>query len=410
MTPRDVVQLAMESLRGNLLRSTLTALGVIIGISAVIVMVAIGQGTKSELDRVMSSLGSNRLEVMSGAGRAGGARMGAGSMPTLTEGDAQAIKREIASVAYSSASVRMSAQAVAGNANWASTVLGVEADYFTINNWQLAGGDWFAARDYVGAAKSVLIGQTVRKNLFGDEDPIGRTIRIDRVPLRVAGVLAVKGQGGFGQDQDDVLFVPLATAKRRLPGGARIQGDFVQQITVGAASAESVGEAETAITELLRQRHRIQAAGQDDFQVRNLAEIIQTRSETTRLMSMLLAAVATISLIVGGIGIMNIMLVSVTERIREIGLRMAVGAGPLEIQLQFLAEAMAISLGGGAIGIALGVAGAYLAGAATALPVHLSPGVILLATGFSLATGLFFGYYPARKAAQLDPIEALRSE
>ena len=411
MTPRDTVALALQALRGNVLRSVLTALGVIIGIAAVIVMVAIGQGTQSRLDTMISSLGSNRLEVQSGAGRSGGARLGGGSKPTLTQGDADAIRRELPDVQYVAASVRMgSTQAVAGDTNWATSLQGVEPDFFTINNWQLESGDWFQQRDYGSAAKVVLIGQTVKKNLFGEDDPVGKAIRAERVPLLVAGVLKSRGPGGFGQDQDDVMFVPLQTAKRRLPAGSAISGEYVQQISVGVARAEAMGSVQASIGDLLRQRHRIAAGGQDDFNVRNMAEIVATRSETTRLMSVLLGAVATISLIVGGIGIMNIMLVSVTERIREIGLRMAVGAGPREIRLQFLSEALAISLGGGVLGILLGIAGAWVAAAVTALPVHLSPGIILLATVFSLATGLFFGYYPAKKASELDPIEALRSE
>ena len=410
MTLRDTVGLAFQALRGNVLRSVLTALGVIIGIAAVIVMVAIGQGTQSRLDAVISSLGSNRLEVQSGAARTGGARLGGGSKPTLTQGDADAIKRELGDVQYVAASVRMGTQAVAGDANWSTQLQGVDQDFFPINNWQLDSGEWFQERDFGGASKVVLIGQTVKKNLFGDDDAVGKTIRVERVPLRVTGVLASRGQGGFGQDQDDVLFVPILTAKRRLPAGSAISGDYVQGISVGVARPEAMGSVQSAIGDLLRQRHHIAANGQDDFNVRNLAEIIQTRTETTRLMSLLLGAVATISLIVGGIGIMNIMLVSVTERIREIGLRMAVGAGPREIQLQFLAEALAISLGGGVIGILLGIGGAWAFAAASALPVSLSVGIIAVATLFSLATGLFFGYYPAKKAAELDPIEALRSE
>jgi putative ABC transport system permease protein len=411
MTLRDTVGLAFQALRGNLLRSVLTALGVIIGIAAVIVMVAIGQGTQSRLDAVISSLGSNRLEVQSGAGRSGGARMGAGSKPTLTQGDADAIRRELPEVQYVAASVRLGGtQAVSGDANWSTSLQGVEEDFFAINNWQLDTGEWFQQRDFGAAAKVVLIGQTVKKNLFGDEDPVGKTIRVERVPLRVGGVLRPRGQGGFGQDNDDVMFVPLQTAKRRLPAGSAISGEYVQQISVGVSRPEAMSSVQASIADLLRQRHRIAGNAQDDFNVRNMAEIIQTRTETTRLMSILLGAVATISLIVGGIGIMNIMLVSVTERIREIGLRMAVGAGPREIQRQFLAEALAISLGGGVLGILLGIAGALIFAAASALPVSLSVGIIALATLFALATGLFFGYYPAKKAAELDPIEALRSE
>ena len=410
MKPRDTVALALQALRGNVLRSVLTALGVIIGIAAVIIMVAIGEGTQSALDRVISQLGTNRLEVLSGAGRSGGARMGSGSKPTLTGADALAIRREIDGVAYVAGTVRVGAQIVSGNANWSSSVQGVDPDFFPINNWQLASGDWFDARAYSGAGKVALIGETVRKNLFPDEDPVGRSLRINRVPIQIVGVLRAKGQGGFGQDMDDVVFVPLQTAKRRLAAGGALAGDFLQQIAVGVASPEQMPAVQAGLADLLRQRHRIGSGAQDDFQVRNMAEMIATRSETTRLMSILLAVVATISLIVGGIGIMNIMLVSVTERIREIGLRMAVGAGPREIRLQFLGEALAISLGGGLIGIALGIGGAHLTGWLSELPVQLSPGIVVLASVFSLATGLFFGYYPAHKAAQLDPIEALRSE
>ncbi len=410
MNALDTVELAYQALRGNVLRSMLTALGVIIGIAAVIVMVSVGQGTQAELDRVISQLGSNRIEISSGAARTGAASLGSGSRPTLTEGDAQAIKREIAQAAYVAASVRQSGQVVYGDLNWFTATSGVSADYFAINNWTLQSGDWFATRDFTAASKVALIGQTVKKNLFGDEDPLGKTIRITKVPFRIVGVLEAKGQGGFGQDLDDTIFIPLATAKRRVVGGNKLQGDWVQQISVGVDRPENLNLVQDALGTLMRQRHKIAAGAQDDFQIRNLAEIVATRSQTTRLMSILLGAVAGISLIVGGIGIMNIMLVSVTERIREIGLRMATGAGPREIQWQFLAEALAISLIGGGIGIALGIVGALITGAVSALPVKLSFDVIALATGFALATGLFFGYYPARKAAQMDPIEALRHE
>jgi putative ABC transport system permease protein len=295
-------------------------------------------------------------------------------------------------------------------AAWSTRWQGVEPDYFQVQDWTLALGDPAEFGDYAGTDTIVILGQSVRDKLFGEEDPVGSSIRVGRVSFTVVGVTNVKGQSGWGGDQDDVIFVPLDTARRRLMGQMQMPPGTVQQITVGAASAADMASVEAELNALLKETHKIPPGGEDDFMVRNLTQLVSARSETTRLMSMLLGAVAGISLIVGGIGIMNIMLVSVTERIREIGLRMAVGAGPKEIQRQFLAEAMMISLGGGLIGIAIGIAGALLAGRIGALPVELNMEVILLATGFSVATGLFFGFYPARKAAQLDPIEALRHQ
>jgi putative ABC transport system permease protein len=406
----DVLGSAVFALRGNWLRSILTALGVIIGIAAVIVMVSVGQGTQAQIDGMLSSLGSNRIEIFGGSSGRGGVRMGAGSISSLTDGDAAAIRAEIPEIQYVSGVLRGGTQVVNADQNWSTQWQGVEPDFFPINGWEMASGEFFDARAVVSAAKVVLLGQSVRDKLFGDADPVGATIRVGRVPFTVGGVLKARGQGGWGQDMDDVIFVPLETARRRLSGAGALPPGSLMQITVGTARAEDLPIAEREIAELLRQRHRIPPGGEDDFNVRNLTEIVSARTQTTRLMSMLLGAVASISLIVGGIGIMNIMLVSVTERIREIGLRMAVGAGPRQIQQQFLAEAMLISLGGGAIGIALGIGGSLLAERFGALPVQLDAGVILLATGFSVATGLFFGYYPARKAARLDPIEALRHQ
>ena len=427
MTLGDVLRSSVASLRGNWMRSILTALGVIIGIAAVIVMVSVGQGTQSELDEMISRLGSNRLEVFA-AGTRGPARGAAGSGASITDDDADAIRDEIPEVQYVATQIRGGGQVVFAEHNWSTSWYGVNADYFPVNDWRIALGAEFSARDYSSAGKVVIIGETVRRELFGADDPVGATIRLGRVPLRVVGVLAPKGQGSWGQDADDVILVPLETGRRRLATAANAtptaatatttaaaaasprQARTVQQISVGVTRAEDLAYVEEQIGALLRQRHRIAPGAEDDFSVRNIAEIVSTRTETTRLMSILLGAVAGISLVVGGIGIMNIMLVSVTERIREIGLRMAVGAGPREIQRQFLAEAMLISLFGGFIGIALGVSGALLAAKFATLPVKLDLQVELLATGFSVATGLFFGYYPARKAARLDPIEALRHQ
>jgi putative ABC transport system permease protein len=407
----EVLRTAVFALRGNWMRSALTSLGVIIGIAAVIVMVSVGQGTQVEIDKLVSGLGSNRLDI-SGAGGfgGGGVRLAAGSRYTLSEADADAIRRDIPEIEYVAASMRGGTQVVYGESNWSTQWQGVQPDWFDINDWVIASGQAFESRDYSGAAKSVILGNTVRQQLFGDQDPVGQSVRLGRVPFTVVATLRPKGQGGFGQDQDDLVVVPLETARRRLSGATALPPGAVQQISVGVGRAEDLSYAQGEVEALLRQRHRIQPGDDDDFSVRNIAQIVATRTQTTRLMSLLLGAVAGISLIVGGIGIMNIMLVSVTERIREIGLRMAVGAGPGDIRKQFLAEAMLISLIGGVIGILLGVVGALLVGKFGSLPVALNARVVGLAAGFSIATGLFFGYYPARKASLLDPIEALRQQ
>ena len=406
----DVVEMAIFAVRGNWMRSVLTALGVIIGIAAVIVMVSVGQGTQAELDRTIANLGSNRIEIWGGAMRMGGVRGGAGSTSSLTDGDIQAIRNEISEVQYVAGQIRGGTQVVNAEENWNTQWIGIMPDYFPTNGWEILQGADFGERDYSGAAKVVIIGTTVRDKLFAGSDPVGASIRVGRVPFTVVGVLKSKGQSGWGGDQDDVILVPLETARRRLAGPMALPPGAVQSISVGVARAADLPKAEQQINELLRQRHKIAPGAEDDFTVRNLTEMVSARTQTTRLMSLLLGAVATISLIVGGIGIMNIMLVSVTERIREIGLRMAVGAGPREIQLQFLAEALLISLAGGTIGVALGILGTLLAERFGALPIALNAEVIMLATGFAVATGLFFGYYPARKASRLDPIEALRHQ
>ncbi|MGN6514049.1 MAG: ABC transporter permease [Lysobacteraceae bacterium] len=407
----EILRTAIFALRGNWLRSVLTSLGVIIGIAAVIVMVSVGQGTQEEIDKLVSGLGSNRLDVMGAGGfGGGGARLAAGSRYTLSEGDADAIRKEVPEVQYVAASLRGGTQVVYAENNASTQWQGVQPDWFDINEWKIGEGSGFSPHDYDSAAKSVILGDTVRRELFGDDDAVGQVVRIGRVPFTVVGTLRAKGQGGFGQDQDDLVVVPLETARRRLTGATALPPGAVQQITLGVGRAEDLSYAQEEVESLLRQRHRIQPGEDDDFNVRNIAEVVATRTQTTRLMSLLLGAVAGISLIVGGIGIMNIMLVSVTERIREIGLRMAVGAGPSDVRRQFLAEAMLISLIGGAVGIVLGALGAWLVGKFGSLPVALDAKVIALAAGFSIATGLFFGYYPARKASLLDPIEALRQQ
>ena len=410
MSWMDILRTAFNALRGNWLRSALTSLGVIIGIAAVIVMVSIGQGTQQEIDKLVSGLGSQRLDIGSAGGMGGGARVAQGSRWTLNDGDAAAIRQEVPEAQYVSGSLRGSTQVVNGESNAATSWQGVEADWFSINGWTLKSGEGFDTRDYTSAAKQVILGETVRQALFGDDDGVGQTIRLGRVPFTVVGTLDAKGQGGFGQDQDDLVVVPLQTARRRLSTSNNMPPGAVQQISVGVDSPKNLESAQSQIEGLLRQRHKIEPGADDDFAVRNISQIVATRTQTTNLMSKLLGAVAGICLIIGGIGIMNIMLVSVTERIREIGLRMAVGAGPRDVRLQFLAEAMLISLIGGIIGIGIGVVGALLVGKFGDLPVQLNAKVILLAATFSICTGLFFGYYPARKASLLDPIDALRSQ
>ena len=410
MTGSDVLRTAVFALRGNWMRSALTSLGVIIGIAAVIIMVSVGQGTQAEIDKMVSGLGSNRLDISGGAPNQGGVRGGAGNNATLTDDDAKAIREQIPEVQYVAAGIRGNGQLVYAENNWSTSWQGVQPDFFDINGWKLASGEGLTAGDYSSAAKSVVIGETVRRELFADEDPLGQSLRIGKVPFTVVGVLAAKGQGGFGQDQDDVIMVPLETARRRLSGSSGAPPGSVRQIAVGVTRAEDLQYVQEEIEALLRERHRIGAGQDDDFSVRNISEIVATRTATTRIMSLLLGAVAGISLVVGGIGIMNIMLVSVTERIREIGLRLAVGAGPRDIQAQFLAEAMLFSFGGGLIGTLIGVLGAFAVSKFGALPVQMDWQVVALAAGCSVATGLFFGFYPARKAAQLDPIEALRHQ
>ncbi|MES2857812.1 MAG: ABC transporter permease [Pseudomonadota bacterium] len=407
----DVLRTAMFALRGNWMRSALTSLGVIIGIAAVIVMVSIGQGTQAEIDKMVSGLGSQRLDISSSGGMGpGGARTAQGSRWSLDQDDVEAIRNEVPEAQYVAGSLRGGTQVVFAENNASTQWQGVQPDWFAVNDWKLAEGEMFQASDYGGSTKPVILGETVRKTLFGDDPGIGQTLRLGRVPFTVVGVLASKGQGGWGQDQDDMVVVPLEAARRRLSSSQGMPPGAVQAISVGVDDARNLTSAQSQIEGLLRQRHNIDPGAEDDFAVRNISQIVATRTATTNLMSKLLGAVAGICLVIGGIGIMNIMLVSVTERIREIGLRMAVGAGPGDVRRQFLAEAMLISLIGGVIGIGIGVAGALLVGKIGDLPVELNAQVVLLAAAFSIATGLFFGYYPARKASLLDPIEALRQQ
>jgi putative ABC transport system permease protein len=410
MMPLQAVRIALRSLRVNKLRSALTMLGIIIGVGAVITMVAVGAGAQARVAEQIQSLGSNLIIVLSGSVTSGGLRMGTGSQQTITEDDALAIGREVASVQVAAPSVRGSAQVVFGNLNWSTVVQGVTPDYFEARDWTLVGGRPIVSEDVDGSVKIALLGQTTALNLFGDADPLGQIIRIKKVPFTVVGLLDRKGQNAWGQDQDDVIVIPISTAKKKVLGRSNANPRAVGAISIKIRPGEDMVEAEAQIRELLRQRHRLQGYQDDDFWLRNLSEVLQTQEESSKVMTYLLAAIASVSLLVGGIGIMNIMLVSVTERTREIGLRMAVGARGRDILGQFLIEAVTLSLIGGLIGIAAGVGGAEALSYFAEWHTLVAPQSIGMAFGFAAAVGVFFGFYPARKAARLDPIEALRYE
>jgi putative ABC transport system permease protein len=401
---------ALRALRVNVLRSVLTTLGIIIGVAAVIIMVSVGAGAEAQVAELIRSLGSNLVIVLPGTSTAGGVRLGRGTRPTITEDDATAIQREIPSVQLVAASVRGSGQVIFGNLNWSTIIYGVTPEYLEVREWEIATGRVFTSEEVKRAAKVALLGETVVESLFPGEDPVGQIIRIKRVPFEVIGMLNGKGQTPRGRDQDDVIFIPMSTAKKRVLGGRRISGKLVEAIYVKAHTSDLVSEVEEQARALLRQRHRLRPGQDDDFFIRNLSQILETRAKSSRTMALLLAAVASVSLVVGGIGIMNIMLVSVTERTREIGLRMAVGAKSIDILAQFLIESVTLSLIGGVIGIVLGVGGSLGIAIAGGWPMVIEIDSVILAFSFSAAVGMFFGFYPARKAARLDPIEALRYE
>ena len=404
------LRVALNALRVNLLRSVLTMLGIIIGVAAVITMLAVGSGAEARIKEQIKSLGSNLMIITAGARTANGARIGTGITPDLTEDDAAAIAREVPEVEAVAPTYRGSAQVVFGNANWATQVFGITPDYFTVRNWTLESGRMFEPAEMSGAGKVAMIGQTVARELFGDADPMDQTIRIKNVPVTIVGVLGRKGQNMTGNDQDDVIMVPLSTARNRIVGVEAGKPRQVGMIQIKVFDGESMSETEDKIRALLRQRLRTAEGQPDPITVRNLTEMLAAQEESSKVMSMLLAAVASVSLLVGGIGIMNIMLVSVTERTREIGLRMAVGARAADILTQFLVEAVTLSLVGGLIGIALGVGGSWMIAEFAGWQTQLSTASIALAVSFSAAIGIFFGFYPARKAARLLPIQALRYE
>jgi putative ABC transport system permease protein len=402
------LKIALRALRTNKMRSFLTMLGIIIGIAAVIAMVAIGSGASRVVSEQISSIGSNILLVLPGSVTSGGMRLGAGSTPTLTYDDALAIRAQCPAVALTAPNVRGGAQVVYGGMNWSTAVMGITPEYLSVRDWPVAEGRNLTASDVEGTTKNCLIGATVAGNLFGSEDPIGKIVRIKKVPFTVVGVLGRKGQSPQGSDQDDIIYVPLRTAQRKLLGSQF--PNSVGSIMVQAKSEQDLDKAEEEITLLLKQRHKIGPSRDQDFTVRNLSDLLAVAEESSKAMSLLLGAVASISLVVGGIGIMNIMLVSVTERTREIGIRMAIGARKQDILMQFLTEAVLLTLFGGIIGIVLGVGGAKVVSSFFEWPTLISMEAIVAAVVFSGAVGIFFGFYPARKAASMNPIEALRYE
>ena len=406
----EAIRSALSAIAGNALRSLLTMLGIVIGVAAVIAMVAIGSGARNLVDRQIRSLGANLAIVTPGNVTQGGARLGAGAASTLSDEDAAAISREIEGVAAAAPFVRGNAQVVAGGANWGTSVYAVDLEYFTAREWDIESGRAFDPEEIRRGEIVVLLGRTVARNLFGDGDPLDQTIRVRNVPFKVIGVMAPKGQSAFGQDQDDAIFVPLDAGRRRVIGRNYAKDRSVGSIFVKFEREDDIAPGIERMDALLRQRHRLLPDQENDFSVRNLTEVANTASASANTLSLLLAAVAAVSLLVGGIGIMNIMLVSVTERTREIGLRLAVGARPRDILGQFLIEATTLATIGGAIGVALGVGAAHAIANAAGWPSLISPNAILVAVLFSGLVGIFFGFYPAQRAARLDPIEALRRE
>ncbi|HEV8131694.1 MAG TPA: ABC transporter permease [Acidobacteriota bacterium] len=400
-------RIALRALGRNKMRSTLTMLGIIIGVGAVIAMVSIGQGASASIQSQIAQLGNNMLFVWSGSSNTGGMRGGVGSATTLTADDVEAIERECPSVRAASPSVRAGGQMVFGNQNWSASggIQGTNEKFPSIREWPVASGDFFTEGDVRTASRVCVLGKTVADNLFAGLDPVGQTLRIRNLPFRVVGVLAAKGQSQYGQDQDDTVIIPYTTAQKKL-----LQISYISNAMISAISAAATFTAERQITDLLRQRHKLGLNEDDDFRIRNLTDVAEAADASSKIMTNLLASIAGVSLLVGGIGIMNIMLVSVTERTREIGIRMAIGARSSVIRRQFLIESITLSLTGGIVGILLGVAGSIVISRTLSWPTLISAPSIFISVIFSFAVGVIFGYYPAVKAAALDPIEALRYE
>jgi putative ABC transport system permease protein len=410
MRVRGTARLACSALAANKVRTGLTMLGVIIGVAAVVTMMAVGAGARARVEEQIRSLGSNLIIVLSGSITTSGVRLGAGSQLTVTEDDARAMERDVYSVQVAAPMVRGGVQVLAANANWATALFGVTPGFLEARDWTTTTGRPLTQDDVEGATKVALLGHTVAQNLFGAADPIGQVIRVRKVPLTVVGVLARKGQSTQGQDQDDVVLVPLSTAKKKVLGTSPANVRAVNAILVKVREATAMKGAEQEIRTLLRQRHHLQPGQDDDFSLRNLSELFESQEAASRVLSLLLAAIASVSLVVGGIGIMNIMLVSVTERTREIGLRRAVGARRRDILTQFLIEAVTVSLTGGVVGIALGIVGAWAIGYFAGWLAPIQARAVIPAFLFAGAVGVFFGFYPARKASRLNPIDALRYE
>jgi putative ABC transport system permease protein len=404
MSYREVIRIALRALARNKMRTILTMLGIIIGVGAVICVVAIGQGAGQAVQGQIQSLGENMLWIQAGSVNTSGVRMGAQATKTLTLQDAQAIQQQVPTIIAMSPGVAANVQIVNGNRNWFTRANGVGQNFFAIRNWPVDRGSIFSQRDIDVAADVCVLGTTVSEQLFGEQDPIGQTVRVQNIPFVIIGELISKGST-FGQDQDDTMFMPYTTVQKKLAGI-----NWLQNITASADSQDNIGAAEKQVAALLRQRHHLRPSEDDDFIIRSPQELADTVAVTTRILTLLLASIASVSLLVGGIGIMNIMLVSVTERTREIGVRMAVGATEQDVQRQFLSEALVLSSLGGLIGVALGMGVSLTISHIMGWPSVASPLAVVIAVVFSAAVGIFFGYYPARKAARLDPIEALRYE
>ncbi len=400
-----VVRVALRALARNKMRTVLTMLGIIIGVGAVICTVAIGEGASNQVQEQLRSLGENIVFVAAGSVNQRGVHMGSSATKTLTVGDAKAIQQQIPLVSRLSPGVGAQVQVVYANQNWSTRVRGVTPPYLEIRRWRIERGSGFTQREVDAAANVCLIGLTVVQNLFGDQDPVGKIIRVQSLPFRVIGMLAAKGQSPFGQDEDDTLIMPYTTVQKKIAGI-----DWLQFVMCSATSQEAIYPAQRQLAALLRERHHLRPDQDDDFIIRSPTDLAEAQAQSGRIMTILLASIASVSLLVGGIGIMNIMLVSVTERTREIGVRMAVGATEQDVQMQFLSEALVLSLLGGSVGVLIGVLGSVAVSNMLRWPTRIPPEAVAVAVLFSAAVGIFFGYYPARKAAHLDPIEALRYE